>query len=532
MTSDDNETATEPESADSDGVLDETSPDVMVEPDGKIVSIKDYVEGAKQRPDDPSVPAGPDGGDFGEFDPEPLNAFFAYIVVGGRPTILHEAFKREDRADARPIEDHIQFWSVNAFGGYFADELIATGDPKKPTWKSKADLWMRDHRRRKYQGIVFEPTPHGEKDRTPEGYYNFWRGYAHDPDPKGDCSTLMRHIEEVLARGDDEASAYIWAWGADMIQNPDKRKGVSLVLRGKMGTGKTFFGEACGALIPQHYVLVDDPRYITGNFNAHMASTILLQADEGFWAGDKQAEGRLKGLVTSTRHMVESKGRDAVTMRNHIRLLVTTNETWAVPAGHEERRFAVFDVGDEHIQDHAWFAKIKDELNHKGGYGRLMHEFMEFDLSSVDLWNIPRTEALLEQKLATMPVIEQWWLDCLQRGYIRASEDGYRAWPTTERGIAVDDVMASYRAFCDTITGALRKLPPNQLGTALRRVVPDLEIFRPWTSTRSARPRFFRVPPLDTCRRHFAAELRAEIDWGRDENGPADAAEQDDYHDF
>ncbi len=54
-----------------------------------------------------------------------------------------------------------------------------------------------------------------------------------------------------------------------------------------------------GSLFAPHYFPVDDSRYLTGNFNAHMASCLLLQADEAMWAGDKEAEGRLKGLLTS-----------------------------------------------------------------------------------------------------------------------------------------------------------------------------------------------------------------------------------------
>ncbi len=92
-----------------------------------------------------------------------------------------------------------------------------------------------------------------------------------------------------------------------MLQHPRERLGVALVLRGKQGAGKTKPCEVFGSLIPSHYFLVDSARYLTGTFNAHMASCLLLQADEAVWAGDKQAEGRLKGLVTSTEQMVESK---------------------------------------------------------------------------------------------------------------------------------------------------------------------------------------------------------------------------------
>jgi hypothetical protein len=59
---------------------------------------------------------------------------------------------------------------------------------------------------------------------------------------------------------------------------------------------------------------------------------------------------------------IERKGMDVIEVRNNIRLLVTTNNRWAVPAGLSERRFAVFDVSDARRQDHSYFGQIYREL--------------------------------------------------------------------------------------------------------------------------------------------------------------------------
>src|SRR6202012_4096188 len=141
---------------------------------------------------------------------------------------------------------------------------------------------------------------------------------------------------------------------AQMVQRPRERLGIALVMRGKMGSGKTKVGEVIGALFPRHWFLVDDPRYVTGQFNAHMMSCLLLQADEAVWAGDKAAEGRLKGLITSRTQMIESKGIDPVQVANFVRVIMTSNEGWVVPAGVDERRFLVLDVGSGCEQNHAY----------------------------------------------------------------------------------------------------------------------------------------------------------------------------------
>ncbi|WP_143046877.1 primase-helicase family protein [Bradyrhizobium erythrophlei] len=105
------------------------------------------------------------------------------------------------------------------------------------------------------------------------------------------------------------------------------------------------------ALFASHYFQVDDARYITGQFNAHMASCLLLQANEAVWAGDKTAECRLKGLITSEVQIIESKGVDPIRLRNFVRAIMSSNEGWVVPAGMDERRFVVLDVNPRGAQN-------------------------------------------------------------------------------------------------------------------------------------------------------------------------------------
>ena len=189
------------------------------------------------------------------------------------------------------------------------------------------------------------------------------------------------------------------AWFADIFQHPGNKCGTSLAVRGKQGTGKTKIGEVFASLLGVHFKQVSEPRYVTGRFNSHMISLLMLHADEGFWAGDKRAEGKLKDLVTGKTHPIEFKGKEAFWINNYVRLFVTGNPDWVVPAGFEERRFATLDVGDEHQQDYTYFAAIDAEMEAGGREALLYHLLFEVDCSKVNLRHIPHTTALLEQKL-------------------------------------------------------------------------------------------------------------------------------------
>ena len=274
----------------------------------------------------------------------------------------------------------------------------SSGSPINWSWSARTivslgDYWLSHTERRQYAGIEFAPP--GSAARP--GYYNLWQGFAVEP-RKGDCSKFLAHLKDNAARGDDDdLSVDRRLVGADLAA-AQHQDGNGAGAARPFGTGKTKIGEVMGSLIGEHYLLVASPRYITGQFNSHMASLLVLHADEAFWAGDKASVGTLQDLVTGEHHMLEYKGVDQIRIKNYIRLFVTGNPDWMVPAGFKERRWAVFDIGEEHMQDHAYFAAIDEEMNN-GGREALLYYLLNFDLSQVDLRTIPKTAALLDQQI-------------------------------------------------------------------------------------------------------------------------------------
>jgi hypothetical protein len=251
-----------------------------------------------------------------------LNEIYALVIVGDKAIIMKTG-------------ETISFLTISAFELWYANKFVMLKTGKKmPVGR----YWLQSKNRRQYEGLVFTP----DRELVP-GYYNLWRGFAVKP-KKGDCSKFLAHLKDNVCSGDVSLYGWVIGWFANIVQHPDKKVGTSLALRGKQGTGKTIVGKIFGSLLGQHYVSVSDPRMITGRFNSHLTSCLMLHADEGFWAGDRAAEGKLKDLVTGDFQFIEFKGKEAFRVRNYLRLLVTGNPDWLVPAGHEERRFAVLDI--------------------------------------------------------------------------------------------------------------------------------------------------------------------------------------------
>lgn len=378
-----------------------------------------------------------------------LNRSHAVVRIQGKVPILNEEVDPEFG------------WKDFSLSSSFDLKLLYVNRkfPGQGKRENVADLWLKYPERREYKGIVFSPK------RNVSGYYNLWQGFAVEP-KEGDCSLFLNHIRDNLAQKNDTIYQYILAWMADIVQRPDQRPGVSLVLRGKQGTGKGIFCWEFGSLFGPHFLHVPHSQHLVGNFNAHLKNALLVFADEAFWAGDRSHEGPLKAMITEKKLPIEFKGKDVVWVKNHIHLLVASNHEWVVPAGPEERRFFVLDVSEQHMQDHEYFNALSEQMEN-GGREALLHYLLDYDLSGVNLRQFPQTEALLEQKLHTMGSVEKFWYECLMEGRIFIQDGRWNSWVIRH---ALHDAYVQHAK----MTGERRRSTETKLGKGLHKLVPGL----------------------------------------------------------
>lgn len=438
------------------------------------------------------------------FSVDSINKEYALVLIGQKAVIVREQ-------EVGPIEDRLRILLIDAFKHKFSNKfteiLDRAGNIKLITYST---AWLQHKDRRDFDGIEFYPDP-ANAENAPR-YLNLWRGFAVEPKAKdGGYAVFADHLLTNVCNGDKRLYQWLFGWFAHLVQRPRDRPGTSIVFRGKMGTGKTKIGEIFGSLFPAHYFMVDDPRYIVGQFNSHMASCLLLQAEEAVWAGDKAAEGRLKGLVTSKFQMIEAKGIDPIRLENYVRLIMTSNEDWVVPAGKDERRFAVLDVDPRCAQNHEYFREMDDELNN-GGREALLHDLMTFDLSTVDPWSIPKTSALLEQKLRSFDPVESWWFERLSAGTVTHKLD---TWPSA---VACEDLYDDYVATAEKI-GVRRKAEQVTFGMKLRKLCPGIDRRKISIDTAIGvvkRVWGYRLPSLDDARDQLEEIMGQPLDWGDD----------------
>ena len=259
----------------------------------------------------------------------------------------------------------VKFLSKTDFELKYAHrKLVLGGDGEAEVKRfDLSRMWLEHEHRRTYDRVTF--CPKCSDDQT-DGALNLFVGFGVEP-KQGDWRPLRAHLLDNVCNGNRSHFVWLLAWMAQLVSVPDEKKGTAVVLRGKKGTGKSKIGQWLMHIIgPAHSQRVTQASHVTGKFNAHLATNLLLVCEEAVWAGDKQALGTMKSLITDETVMMERKGVDAVEVPNFTRLLITSNEDWVVPATDGERRFFVLDVGDARMQDTEYFRAIDGQMNRSG----------------------------------------------------------------------------------------------------------------------------------------------------------------------
>jgi hypothetical protein len=358
--------------------------------------------------------------------------------------------------------------------------------------------WLRHPARRQFLGLVFRPG--GEP--VVEDRLNLWTGWGVEP-KQGDWSLMQKHIFEVLAARDEAVYAYIINWLAWAVQHPDQQPETALVFLGKRGSGRGTLGNVICRIFGNHGLQITSPQHLVGRFNAHLRQCAFLFADEAYVVDDRSAEGKLKGLITEATIPLEAKGRDVITVPNHLHVMLASNEDWVVPAGEIERRFVVQEVANDHAQDAAWFKPLY-KLLYAGGTEAMLFDLLHHDLGDWHPRQIVRTAALAAQQAESLSPFDAWWEDLLHDGYLPAGDaDGrvisgdYQV--RKSAGFHSDDSKRTWFEKRKGLFEQARTSSPGlkrQTDAAFGRYLRDRKCVR----KRVCRKKGWQIQPLDKCR--------------------------------
>jgi len=408
-----------------------------------------------------------------------FNERYAQIIVGDDVQILEEMTSENGQRDIRLLKD-------SAFRKIHAEKMFAK--------KKATAIWSMHPERRKYDGFTFEPS----KGVDVDGKYNLWFDFAMKPSPQGCCNLLLRHIKANVCQGDEELYHWLMCWFADILQNPLDLKGTVVIFTGGQGSGKSIVMQVMGQLLGRHYKHFTSAGQALSNFNDDMKDALLVGIDEGRFVGSYKFVDKLKAQVVSKTISIEPKGVDRFVMPHYARYMMTSNASTVVRDDADSRRFAMFHVGNNCKGNTSFFDGMMKELE-QGGYAFLLYKLLNWNID-VDLRRVPQTEALLSQKLDSLPPLEKWLHERLFDGEVMEG----RSWCSQ---VSSKDWYEDFSLFFEKLKYRNVKPTPTKLGRFLRQALPSIK------RKQLASGRVYQLPSLAEARKHFDIYCSTEWEW-------------------
>lgn len=421
-----------------------------------------------------------------------INEKYSFIIHGATTGVLRESKSREGAIN-------IHILSKEHFINIFASQSIPDPENEAKRVNLGKAWWAWPQRREYLGGLVFQP---GLSD-VGQGEYNLWTDFSYEASEDGSCNLFLAHVRNNICSGCNESYNWLMSWCAAIVQYPARRRDAAVILRSKEeGTGKSFFADVIGKLMHRHYLSVLNPEHIIGKFNSHLANKILIFADEAFTTDDKKARAIMYGMISGHTLPLEPKGKDVQNIEFYARFIIASNHEWVVPAGMDARRWAVFDVAAHAKQNREYFLNIENQMNN-GGYAKLMHTLLNWEITESFWSGVPSTTALLEQKIASLTTAGQWWFETLLDGTINEPNKIEGFWPVT---IKKQDLFTAYLDWCRRRT--VRPIPDNSWGRTLKRLCRSIH-----RRQNVQNANVYDLPELDQAREEFASAMGQKVDW-------------------
>ena len=150
-------------------------------------------------------------------------------------------------------------------------------------------------------------------------------------------------------------------------------------------------------------------------------------------------KGALKTLITDMTAAVEKKGLQATSLESYLRLLVISNEKWAVPVGVDERRFFILDVAATYADRSSktarqanvdYFNALHKEMEEEGGLEAMLFDLLQRDIKS-NLRAAPETAGLQDQREVSLNPYQRWLLEIAKSGLVPAHRKNASGHATT-----------------------------------------------------------------------------------------------------
>ena len=355
-----------------------------------------------------------------------------------------------------------------------------------------------------YDRIAFTPKI------TPKETLNYWIPPNITP-VQGSYTLIKSFLFEVICNGDLILFEYLLNFLAHMIQKPEEKPGIMIVMSGGQGTGKGTFFCLLQKIWLKTTLIVSDVDHVIGGFNAALERNYAVCMDEALFSSQKKAMDRLKSFITEAKITVEQKYLPRRSLDSIHRFFAATNHEHFGNIELDSRRFVFLDVSNKFQKNDEYFEILYDAINNSTEINQLYSDLLSRDIVNFKVRKKPETKALLKQKLKSLNGFPRYWYEVLTLGYfdVGGREQSCMNW-RDPNFISSNSLSYYYKNFqngkrqYDTIQF-------NEIGNHIKKWCTQASSDRKCRN--SSTERGYQLPSLIDARKSFENVMGRKITW-------------------
>jgi len=256
--------------------------------------------------------------------------------------------------------------------------------------------WIADQNIRLYNKLEYNPVNPGlELNKGNNEFFNIFPGYNPKIKTVIDNYNIIDDWKNVvlqLCEGNQINYDYYIKWLAHIIQYPNKKIGICIIIKSNEGVGKNAHLDAFKQIINHSSYFssaeIDD---FFGKFAIAYSNTLLANYNEA--KSCHNIIDKLKASVTEEYITVEKKGIDKIVFKNHTRLIITTNNDNTITITDSNRRFIIYQGTDFFKGNTQFWNNYFKVIETDEFIAALYYYLNNIDLTNWDYNDFPKTKA-------------------------------------------------------------------------------------------------------------------------------------------
>jgi hypothetical protein len=381
----------------------------------------------------------------------------------------HETFNMEYFGSLMLENDKGKFIYTKKQKTYFEQYVCAVENPSRfyvkegnimsprefllnfPEFPGFIKCWLTDTKKKCYKRVDFRP----DIENCPADVLNLFKGFdvvnnyvEYDKSKRDEIiKPLLDHFS-MLFNHDEKFLNYYYKYHANMFQNPEKKAGTALIMRGEQGAGKNFtVTDIWGHMIGQHsYISDNKPDTFFNTHSVVLENKMLVNVDEVRGKDTSDVIEQIKGWITNPETHINGKGIKAIGIKLFAYFVFTTNNKTPVQIPQGERRFWVVDTSSEKLNDVKYFSALKKLITKDWVMMSAFYDYlMSIEIPEDFEWanERPINEAYKDIQSAFIPSHIQFLVETIDTLFVKKDKNNYVA-EVEEIDISAKDFLDQY----------------------------------------------------------------------------------------